>query len=68
MTKDLLQKANELQNKIDVLRESYETVLRCSNLAGCLLHIPNDDTHLQQAVAKIIWERIELLEKELEEL
>ena len=26
MTKDLLQKANELQNKIDVLRESYEMV------------------------------------------
>lgn len=67
MTKELLQQANAIQNKIDNLRESYELVLRCTNKAGCFVQIPND-LFLQQAVAKVIFDRIEELEKELEEL
>lgn len=67
MKKELLQRANELQDEIDKLRESYETVFRSSNPAGCFIHIP-DDLFLQQTVSKAIWDRIEQLEKDFDEL
>lgn len=67
MKKETLQAANELQNKIDTLRESNEIIISCANPAGCFIHIPND-TFLQQAVAKVIWDRIAQLEQDLENL